>query len=94
MDWFKGQITGTPHDLNGNIYGFRSRFSRENQSIETGRYCRAWEIIRGHLQDLGDQDRLSPGDDLDEGHTARKIQAPGLSVGAARCSASMAIAWP
>ena len=30
MDWFMGKITGKPHDLHGNIYGFRLRFSQEN----------------------------------------------------------------
>ena len=28
-------LTGKPHDLNGKIYGFRLRFSLENQSIES-----------------------------------------------------------
>ena len=34
MDWFKGFFTGNPHDLNGKIYGFRWRFSQENQCID------------------------------------------------------------
>jgi hypothetical protein len=34
MDWCKGKSTGKPHDLNGKFYGFRLRFSGENQSIE------------------------------------------------------------
>ena len=35
LDWFKGKFTGKPHDLNGNIYGFRLRFSQQNQSISS-----------------------------------------------------------
>ena len=33
MDWFKGKFTGKPHIKNGKIYGFRLRFSQQNQSI-------------------------------------------------------------
>jgi len=31
---FNGILTGKPHMKNGNIYGFRLRFSQENQSID------------------------------------------------------------
>ena len=32
MDWFKGKSAGKPHDLHGKIYGFRLKFSQQNQS--------------------------------------------------------------
>ena len=34
MDWFKGNLAGNPHDLDGKIDGFRLRCSQQNQSIE------------------------------------------------------------
>ena len=27
MDWFRGKITGKPHDLHGKNHGFRLKFS-------------------------------------------------------------------
>ena len=38
MHWFQGKFTGKPHDLHGKIYGFRLRFSQQNQSIERKDY--------------------------------------------------------
>jgi hypothetical protein len=34
MDWFKGNFTGKPHDLNGKIYGFQLRFSLKPIHVE------------------------------------------------------------
>ena len=48
MYWFKGTFTGKPQIFNGKFYGFRLRFSQQNQSIfiVSAAWCR---IRRGEL---------------------------------------------
>ena len=36
LRWFKGKLTGILQYFNGKMYGFRLRFSQQNQSIDHG----------------------------------------------------------
>ena len=45
MDWFKGKFTGLSPIFHGKIYGFRLRFSQQNQSIEDVVSCNFRKLI-------------------------------------------------
>ena len=51
-------LTGKPHDLHGTIYGFRFRFSQQNQSIETKKHMSTGSTAKVRLHGPRDLHRL------------------------------------